>query len=115
MSSVNPSTPSTNAASDTGGNANPPVPGRVLGIDDEPVVDADGMHGMKITKVYPGSAAEKAGLHAGDLIHSINGYRTEQSSHLTWIIANGAPDNILKIEVRSASDGKIHTISAQLP
>ena len=36
--------------------------GRSLGIDAEPVIDAGGVPGLKVIRVYPGSAAEKAGL-----------------------------------------------------
>jgi hypothetical protein len=92
-----------------------PVAGRSLGIDTEPVVDAGGVRGLKVSKVYPGSAAEKAGLHAGDVIQSINGYLTLQSGHVAWIIANAAPNNVLKMSVLTASDGKVHTLAAYLP
>ena len=46
---------------------------------------------MKISKVYPGSAPEKAGLHAGDLIYSINGYLTQEPGNLEWIFLTAAP------------------------
>ena len=68
-----------------------------MGIDEAPVVDANGVRGIKVTLVYPGSVAEKAGLHVGDVIHSINGYLTTQPGNLAWIIANASPDNVLKI------------------
>ena len=115
VSSSYPSIPATNTAPATGGIANLTVAGRSLGIDVEPVVDAGGVRGMKVSKVYAGSAAEKAGLHAGDVIHSINGYLTTQSGNLAWIIANAAPDNVLMMNVRTASDSKEHTIRTQLP
>ncbi len=89
--------------------------GRYLGIDEEPAVDAGGRKGMKVTNVYPGTAAEMAGLQAGDVIHSINGYLTEQRGNLAWIIANAAKNNILKMNVLTAKDGKEHTVTAQLP
>ena len=79
------------------------------------VVDVDGVRGMKVTRVYPGTAAEKAGLKPGDVIRSINGYRTEQPGNLAWIIVNAAPGKVLKINVRTAADGKEQTITAQLP
>ena len=88
---------------------------RDLGIDEEPVVDVDGVRGMKVSRVYPGTAAEKAGLKPGDVIRSINGYRTEQPGNLAWIIVNAAPGKVLKINVRTAADGKEQTITAQLP
>jgi hypothetical protein len=89
--------------------------GRRLGINEEPVVDTNNQRGMKVTEVQPGTAAAKAGLQVGDVIHSINGYYTQQVGNLPWIIANAAPDNILKMDVRTARDGQSHTITAQLP
>ena len=67
---------------------------RDLGIDEQPVVDVDGVRGMKVSTVYPGTAAEKAGLKPGDVIRSINGYRTEQPGNLAWIIVNAAHDKV---------------------
>jgi PDZ domain len=90
-------------------------PARYLGIDEEPTVDAEGIHGMKVTRVFPGSAAEKAGLHAGDVIHWVNGYFTTKRGNLAWIISVATPNNVLKMNVRTASDGSVHTILAQLP
>lgn len=91
------------------------TPSRYLGIDEEPTVDPEGVHGMKVTRVFPGSAAEKAGLHPGDVIRSINGYLTTEHGNLAWVIAVAAPNGVLKMTVRSENDGKIHTILADLP
>ena len=95
----------------------PPAPAqrRLLGIDEEPVVIGDGVKAMKVAKVYPGTAAEKAGLQAGDVIRSVNGYLTEQRGNLAWIIANATPDNELKLNVQTAKDGQAHLITATLP
>jgi len=90
-------------------------PVRDLGIDEEPVVDVDGVPGMMVSRVYPGTAAEKAGLKPGDVIRSINGYRTEEAGNLAWIIVNKAPEKVLKINLRTAAEGKEHTVTAQLP
>ena len=89
--------------------------GRSLGIEEEPVVDANGVRGIKISTVYAGAAAEKAGLHAGDLIYSSNGYLTQVRGNLAWIIIHAAPTKVLTMRVRTATDGKEHTITAQLP
>jgi hypothetical protein len=99
----------------TGEITNLPAQGRTLGIDEVPVNDESGVRGMKVSKVFPGSAAEKAGLHASDVIHSINGYLTTQPGNCAWIIANAAPDTVLMMNVRTASDGKEHTITVPLP
>jgi membrane-associated protease RseP (regulator of RpoE activity) len=89
--------------------------GRTLGIDVEPIVDATGVRGLKVSRVHPGSAAEKAGLHAGDVLYSLNGYLTTQRSDVAWVLANAVSDNILRMKVIAASDGTEHTISVRLP
>jgi hypothetical protein len=90
-------------------------PARTLGIDVESIVDISGVRGLKVNRVTPGSAAEKAGLHAGDVLYSINGYLTTQPSDVTWILNKAAPDNVLRMRTVSASDGKEHTITVRLP
>jgi len=91
------------------------LPGqRLLGIDEDPLVMPDGSKVMKVSKVYPGTAAERAGLQAGDVVRSVNGYLTEQRGNLAWIIANAAPKDELKINVQSVKDGQIHLITATL-
>ena len=85
-----------------------------LGIVEEPIVDVDGVRGMKVTKIYPGTAADKAGLKPGDVIRSVNGYLTEKPGNMAWIITNKAPDRVLKIKVRSATDGEQHSITIEL-
>jgi PDZ domain len=92
----------------------PAVQRRLLGIDEEPVVVAGGVKAMKVGKVYPGSAAERAGLKAGDVIRSVNGYLTEQRGNLAWVIANAAPDNQLKISVQAENDGQPRLITASI-
>ena len=87
------------------------VPGRrILGIDEEPVVLADGRKGMKITNIYPGTGAANAALQVGDVLISVNGYLTEQRGNLAWIIAKATPGSELKMVVRTVKDGKDHTI-----
>ncbi len=86
-----------------------------LGIDEEPVVDPDGVRGVRVSNVYPATAVEKAGLQPGDVLLSINGYRTERRGDLAWIVSNASPDKVLKMNVRKVSDGKVHTVTVQLP
>ncbi len=78
-----------------------PSQGRYLGIDQLAVVDG-GVPGMQVVGVYPGSPAEQAGLHAGDVIHSANGYLTQEAGNLPWIIANTPPSGVLQMNVRTA-------------
>jgi hypothetical protein len=88
---------------------------REFGIDEELVVDVGGTLAVKVLRVYPGTAAEEAGLQVGDIILSVNGYLTERPGHLGWIMANAARDNALTMNVRKASDGKTRTITARVP
>jgi serine protease Do len=69
---------------------------------------------MRITNVYPGTAAQRAGLQVGDVLLSINGYLTEQRGNLAWIIANAAPNYQLNITFKRPSDGQQRTITAPL-
>ena len=94
--------------------SNEPLPQPSLGIDSEPARHGT-INGMKVARVYRDSSAQKAGLHAGDVIVSANGYVTQQPGHLEWIVANAAKNNVLTLNVRTASDNKEHTIRAQLP
>ena len=91
-----------------------PSQGRYLGIDEQPVADASG-RGMQVMRVYPGSAAEKAGLQVGDVILSANGYLTQDYGNLAWIIATVPSNGTLQMNVRTARDGATHVVSAQLP
>jgi hypothetical protein len=96
-------------------NAVMPAQGRDLGIDEEPITDAVGQRGVKVTNVYPGTAAERAGLRVGDVIYAGNGYLTEQRGNLAWIIANAAPHTRLNMSVKTARDRREHFLTAELP
>jgi S1-C subfamily serine protease len=91
-----------------------PSQGRYLGIDEQPVVDSGGQ-GMQVVRIYPGTPAEQAGLQVGDVIHSANGYLTQQHGNLAWIIANTPPNGELQMNVRTARDGVDHLIVARVP
>lgn len=100
-----------------------PIPGEIeasraqppdCGFDEESVVDADGVAGIKVSRVYPGTPAEKAGLQAGDVIRSINGYSTKERGNLAWIVAEAAPGKLLKMNVHKAKGGKEQVVVVQL-
>jgi hypothetical protein len=90
------------------------IQGAMLGIDEEAVVDGGGP-GMRVDRVYAGSAAERAGLQVGDVIRSANGYLTQVHGNLTWIINNQAPGGALNLVVHRASDGRDVIVPARLP
>jgi hypothetical protein len=97
----------------------PPIPstdaGRALGFDAETFDYRGRAPGLKVNVVVPGGLSEKAGLHLGDVIQSINGYLTQRPSDLSWIIEKAASGKILKMTVRTTSDGKEHEITIRLP
>ncbi len=100
---------------DVGVPARPVDEGGNLGMQAHPVVLADGSRGMKIKNLLPETIAANSGLHTGDVILSINGYHTEQSGNLAWIMANAMSNNTLNLNVLQAKDGKEHTVTLQLP
>jgi S1-C subfamily serine protease len=89
--------------------------GNLLGVETELGTDSLGQQGLKITRTYAGSVVAQAGIRIGDIIQSINGYETVQAGNIAWIIANAAPDKILRMNVRVASSGTISTFRVQLP
>jgi hypothetical protein len=116
MPTNTPPTPATSPVPGPGaGPVAPPRGDRAFGIDAVPVVEAGSVPGMKVSEVRTGTAAEKAGLHAGDVVRSVNGHLTTKAGHLAWIMANAAPNRVLTMTVQSARDGKVHTLTAQLP
>jgi S1-C subfamily serine protease len=88
--------------------------GRFLGIDEQPAVDSGG-RGMQVVQVYAGTPAQQAGLQVGDVIHSANGYLTQEHGNVVWIIANTPANGELRMNVRTVRDGADHLIIARIP
>ncbi len=84
-----------------------------LGIDEEKVTDATGSH-IQVTRVHPGSPAERAGLKAGDTIVSANGYLTQEAGNLAWIINHHAPNGVVTLNIRKVANGQDATVNATL-
>ena len=84
-----------------------------LGIDEEKVSDATGSH-IQVTRVHPGSPAERAGLQAGDTIVSANGYLTQEAGNLAWIINHHAPNGVVTLNIRKVANGQDVTVNATL-
>jgi hypothetical protein len=115
ISTARPAPPVSNAPSARGLVAPPTGLDRSLGIELEPVVDPDNTRGLRVTRVEPGSVAEKAGLQKGDVILSINGYVTELPVNLSWIASNATPDRVLNMKVRGPSGGELRDVTARIP
>jgi len=84
-----------------------------LGIDEEKVSDATGSH-IQVTRVHPGSPAERAGLKVGDTIVSANGYLTQEAGNLAWIINHHAPNGVVTLNIRKVANEQAATVNATL-
>jgi hypothetical protein len=91
-----------------------PTGRRYLGIEEEPAAFADGRMGMRITKIYFGAPADKAGLRVGDILWSANGHPTQWYGDLAWAIANRTPTNLLELKVHSLFANIDRTVIADL-
>lgn len=85
-----------------------------LGLEVEPT-DAEGIEGIKVTRVKPDSIAEKADLMVGDIIEAANGHLTKRPGHLAWIIGNITGERVLKMRVRASVAAEPRTIEVTLP
>lgn len=83
--------------------------------DDRPILGVmtdDGENGAKITSVTKGSAAEKAGLKAGDVIAKINDNKIENARDLTATIGKLKVNDKVAVTVRR--DNKEQQLTATL-
>ncbi|WP_219469941.1 S1C family serine protease [Nonomuraea rhizosphaerae] len=85
-----------------------------LGIRGSTVIGSDGKPtGAGVAKVDKGSAAEKAGIRAGDVIVSINGKETATMSELAEVLTTLRPGQQAKVEI-VRSDGGRRTVTVTL-
>ncbi len=82
-----------------------PIP--YLGVDAEPDAGA-----MRLTKVYPGTCAEAAGLRVGDAIVAFGCETTDSKAALGRAIRKRAPG--APVEMRLLRDGKETTVTTSL-
>ncbi len=68
--------------------------------------------GALVASVEPGSAADKAGLQAGDVVLEVDGRRIADSAELPRIIGEKRPGTQVKMEIWR--DGRSRTVSATL-
>jgi hypothetical protein len=88
-----------------------PQPTYTLGVDGQPVDDG-GTGAFQITQVWPGTAAERAGLKTGDVIRASNGYSVQNLSNLRWIIIRSS--GVMQMKVRDANSGEILPVEVRL-
>lgn len=68
--------------------------------------------GALVASVEPGSAADKAGLKAGDVVLTVDGTRVVDSADLPRIIGEKRPGNRVRLEIWR--DGKAREVTATL-
>lgn len=68
--------------------------------------------GALIARIEPDSAAEKAGLKAGDVVLSVDGEKVGESSELPRIIGDKRPDTAVRLEIWR--DGTTQIVNARL-
>ena len=69
--------------------------------------------GAKIVKVLPGSAAERAGLRAGDVLVSIDQVSIYSQGDVFWALQNAPVDGKLPLQYRR--EGKVESATLELP
>jgi putative serine protease PepD len=85
-----------------------------LGIRGSTVIGADGQPtGAGVAKVDRGSAAEKAGIKAGDVIISVNGQQTSSMSALAEVLTALKPGQQAKVEL-VRTNGSTVTVTVTL-
>jgi serine protease Do len=73
----------------------------IQGMDEDlaKAVGLDHAHGALVEEVEPGSPAEKAGVHSGDVIVSVDGQDVPHSEDLPRLVARHAPGTQVKLAV----------------
>jgi S1-C subfamily serine protease len=65
-------------------------------------------YGVEVTRVLPGSAAEEAGLRAGDILVEIDGLPIFSVPRLRWLVGQAATD--VPLELKYNRDGTASTV-----
>lgn len=88
-----------------------PVPGRQLGLSAEEA-EVDGVAGLKVTAVKPGSPAQEAGLEVDDFITAANGKGINSPADMTAAVRGSGP--VLTLTVRDHRSGRQVDVEVKL-
>ncbi len=69
--------------------------------------------GVLVQAVYPGGAADRAGIRAGDLIVSVDGQEVDDEQGLNYRIATHHPGDEARLEVRRSGSSRTVTVRAE--
>jgi serine protease Do len=68
--------------------------------------------GVVVTLVSPGSPAEQAGIHPGDVISDFNGQKVEDKEQFSRLVRDTAPGRLVKLKI--VRNGAAHAINAKI-
>jgi S1-C subfamily serine protease len=69
--------------------------------------------GLLVADVYPGSAAERAGLHPRDVILQAGAQPVNDQSALDYVFATAKPGDEIPLRVRSGKDARTLSVRAE--
>lgn len=75
----------------------------------------DRPQGVLVSAVYPGGAAQRAGLRQGDLILSIDGQAVNDRGGLNYQVATRRPGDTMRLSVRSGGKARTVEVKAERP
>jgi Do/DeqQ family serine protease len=71
--------------------------------------------GVVVTDVYPGSAADRAGIHARDVILSVDGAAVNDEAAVEYRFATHRPGDQVPLQLRSGRQLRTVTVRAEAP
>jgi len=71
--------------------------------------------GVLVSTVYPGSAADRAGIRQGDVILSLDGQPVNDQNGLNYLVATRRPGETMRLQVRAGGQERTLDVVAQTP
>ena len=75
----------------------------------------DRPQGVLVGAVYPGSAADRAGIRQGDLILSLDGQAVYDQNGLNYLVATRRPGETMRLQVRTGERNRTVSVQALIP
>jgi Do/DeqQ family serine protease len=88
---------------------------QAVDVDAARSLGLDRPQGVLVGAVYPGSAADRAGIRQGDLILTLDEQAVNDQNGLNYLVATHRPGEILRLQVRSGERTRALNVPAQVP